>query len=271
MEKQTSNADTDKAIVQVTSEQVLHHTCQFFHKPEDKILPFASGVFVILGGIHYIFTAAHVTEALSDETPLFLKIHNGYVSVVGTLNETEQKNGVDLGYIRLDERIIPNLLKSYKFLPLEKIRGRHKLLDASNYCVLGFPTKNQTVENDGRIRTGASIYVIAPCKEVVYSHYKFNSETSLFMEMKGKGSDLLTGEKSKIDDRFYGISGCGLWLLLFSFSEGDYTVDYRLIGIMTEFRKSKYYCLIGNKIDILLEGLEKFEGFQYRIRSQETI
>ena len=85
------------------------------------------------------------------------------------------------------------------------------------------------------------------------------------LDMKGKGTDISTGKPSKIDDQFYGISGCGLWFLIFNNNPttGELSLDYRLIGIMTEFRKGKYYCLIGNKIRLILNAMTAIDGLKF--------
>lgn len=80
--------------------------------------------------------------------------------------------------------------------------------------------------------------------------------------MEGKGTNLTDAEKTKINDKFHGISGCGLWLI-FTYKDGEeHKVDYRLIGIMTEFRKGKFYCLIGNKIQLVVDALNSLEGLK---------
>jgi len=227
--------------------------------------PFASGVLAELSGSFYLLTASHVTEHFVEDKQLFLRIRKGYVSIVGDLRETDiaESDGIDLAYIQLDERIIPDLLKGYKFLPLSKFRRHIKLLDAMQYCVIGFPEKNQRKLN-GKLQTGASVFFVQPSKINVYEYYGFNEASSFIMEFKGKGTDIKTGTEKKIKGDFYGISGCGLWLVILESDGNSYKTDYRLIGIMTEYRKGKYYCLIGNRIEIILKdlqdsGLLKFE------------
>ncbi len=60
----------------------------------------------------------------------------------------------------------------------------------------------------------------------------------------------------RINTDVYGISGCGVWLCLL-YQDGDsIRTDFRLIGIMTEFRKGKYHCLIGDRIELILNQLQ---------------
>ena len=259
LKKMKSDKDTDRVVNDLISNHLLHYTCQFFEKDQTAgMKPFASGVLAILGDSYYILTASHVTDYLHDDQQLYLRIQKGYVSVVGDLRDTdiEESGGIDLAYIRLDEKIVPDLLKAYQFLPLSKFRRHLKLLDAAQYCIIGFPVKNQK-KVDGKLLTGASVYVVQPSHIKVYKHYGFNEESSIIMEFKGKGADLKTGELKKIKSDFYGLSGCGLWLIILEHDGKTYTSDFRLIGIMTEFRKDKFFCLIGNRIEIILHDLKE--------------
>ena len=84
--------------------------------------------------------------------------------------------------------------------------------------------------------------------------------------MKGKGTDVKTKQPTKIEANFYGISGGGLWFLTYNSDENlnVHSIDYKLIGIMTEFKKGKYYCLIANKIHLILEALTVIEGYEFK-------
>jgi hypothetical protein len=263
MEKLKANRDIDSALDKLMRNELGPHSCQLLEK-DNGMKPYASGVLAMLGEKHYILTASHVVNDWSDEHPLFLKTHKGYVSIVGDKRETdiEKSNGIDLAYILLDERVVPSIKAGHKFLSFSKFRGRAKLLDAALYCVIGFPEINQKIEN-GVLKTGASGYFLQPCKPQVYDHYKLNPVTHFALEMKGKGTDIKTGEIVKFNTEHHGLSGCGLWLVIINYTEEVYTTDFRLIGIMTEFRKGRYHCLIGNRIDILLGALKAYENLNF--------
>jgi hypothetical protein len=267
MEKIKINDEIDGLIHGLISDHLIHHTCQIFIRKKGKMKPYASGVLSYLGENYYILTASHVTDYYNDNPTenLYIRVKKGYTSIIGGLRETDitGSDNIDLAYIKLDNSIIDDLLESYKFVPISKFRGHTKLLDSAQYCVIGFPVKNQKIEN-GRLRTGASFYIMQPCKNKVYNYYQFDSSIFRLLEFKGLGIDLETGNEKKIKGPFYGLSGCGLWLILLYSDGQSYSVDYRLIGIMTEFRNSKYYCMIGNRIEIILDGLKMFENYKYK-------
>ncbi|GAH69856.1 unnamed protein product [marine sediment metagenome] len=206
-----------------------------------------------------------MTKEMSDDKQLYFRIHSGYVSVVGDLQETDssQDKTIDLAYILLENEVIKELRKGYKFLPLSKFRRHTKLLDAAQYCVIGFPEKNMKIE-DGKLRTGSSAYFVQPSKDKVYDYLKFSKEACYIFDFKGKGSDINTGEIVKINTEVYGISGCGVWLCILNQEGENIYTDFRLIGIMTEFNKDKYHCLIGNRIELILSQLQTVGLIKYK-------
>lgn len=266
LKKVADNKDIDKVIDELIFQQLIPHTCQLFENIDGKGLqPFASSVLVNLGDSFYIFTASHVTEFLQTGKQLFVKTNTGYVSIVGEYNETilNKSDNVDLAFFRIDDVIVKDLINVYRFLPISKIRKHNKLLDAAQYCVVGFPEKNKRHE-EGRLQTYASAFIVQPCNQKVYNYYGFKEDSSFILEIKGKGIDLKTGMVKKVKDNFHGLSGCGLWLLLIEKKGDIYSADYRLIGIMTEFRKDKFYCLIGNRVEIILQEIKDSGLVKYR-------
>ncbi|MFL3663669.1 MAG: hypothetical protein ACJ04Q_06695 [Flavobacteriales bacterium] len=269
MKKIKTNEAIDKELSRLISEDLLPSTCQIFENyTAGEMKPHGSGVFALINGHHILMTASHVTKDMDDERQLFVKIHSGYVSIVGNLQETDldKEKTIDLAYIILDDAIIKDLTKGYKFVPLSKLRRHNKLLDAMQYCVIGFQEKNRKVE-DGKLKPSASAYFLMPSKEKVYEHYAFPKDACFILDFKGKGTDIKTGEKRKVDTHVYGLSGCGLWLILLDHDGEKYTADYRLIGIMIQFRNSKYMCLIGNRIELILEQLSTLGYVKYRDKS----
>lgn len=109
-------------------------------------------------------------------------------------------------------------MEGYIFCPLSKIRKHNLLIDAPRYCVGGYPTINKRKEK-GILRTGASVLLFKPAKPNVYKYYSFNPDLEFVLEIKGKGTSLKDGSVSKLRGEFYGMSGCGLWLIVFNEKE----------------------------------------------------
>ncbi|WP_210519432.1 serine protease family protein [Hymenobacter terricola] len=259
--KITFTPELDEALDKLMGNELMPHTCQIFEMDtSSKMKPFGSGIMAFLGGHHYILTAAHVAEHLTQTKPLFIKSRDGFTAISGKVLVTNLgvDKTIDLAYIKLHPHILPALEGGYRFLPISKFRGHSELFYATQYCVFGYP-EDSTKEIDGELQSQAEGFFVEPAKEKVYEYYKFDPKTCFILDFKGKGVDVRTGEDKKIKIQPYGLSGCGLWLLLPTHQNEKWTVDYKLIGIMTEFKKGKYYCLIGNKISLVLDALMKVE------------
>ena len=242
-------------------------SCQFFKlDPAKGLAPFASGVMVQLSGSHYILTASHVIEDWSDSNKLFLEIQGGqHISVVGkgcgTISEEGER--IDVAYIKLKDTIVPYLKPWYKFLPLKKILKHNKLLLEANYCVFGYPVSNKRKEN-GVLKTFGAAYWVNPSYDKVFNYYGLDPLTHYVLEFKGKAANIKTGKPEKIKAEHYGLSGGGLWYTDVKAYNGKFRSEARLIGIMIEFRKGKYECLIANRMEILLASLYHNEGISVK-------
>jgi hypothetical protein len=265
MERVATNEDIDAELRRLTSEVIGPCTSQIFENKDNEMQPYASGVLAQLGGNYYILTASHVTEDWSDDHPLYLKIHGGYISIVGIVRETdiEKSDNIDLAYIKLEDAVVEELKKGNKFITIDKFTLHLKFLDTMQYCIFGYPVVNQKRE-EGVLKTSGMAYYVQGSKPIVLDYYKLNPKTHFALDFKGKGVDIKSGEKIKFKGVHYGLSGCGLWLIKMNKVDAVYKGDVRLIGIMTEFKRDKYDCLIGNHIDIILEAQKKFEGLKYK-------
>jgi len=262
--------ETDNMVNELITNHILRHTIQFFIRGEKRLKPYGSGVFAKVHNDYFIFTASHVIEYLANNVADDLRIRvtkELYINVLGNIEYTDinKSKGIDIAYVKIDEQMIVPLLKTYIPLEIENIRSHHKLFYAMNYCVLGFPEKNVTKNNEP-LDTGASFYLTSASKDNRYSKYKFSKKNFIIVDMQGKGKDVITNEQSKINLHLNGISGCGLWLLLFYTNPvtKKNEIDYRLVGIMTDFKNSKYLCLVANKIHIIIEALKIKENHKFK-------
>jgi hypothetical protein len=264
-EKIAFNSELDAALDYSMGEMLLPHTCQIFEQDQNlKMKPYGSGVMAILGGNRYLLTASHVADAVASGKTLYIRKRKGYMMIGGSFKVTNKRllPEIDLAYIRLAPEMTPYLNGGYDFLPLSSFRKHSRLLDAAQYCVVGYPT-DSTREVDGQLESVAQCYQLQPAKAKVYEYYGYDPRIHFVLEYKGKGMDIRTGAAKKIRIQPYGLSGCGLWLTLPNYENGSWIIDFKLIGIMNEFRKGKYLCLVGNKIDFLVNLIKEFEGLDF--------
>lgn len=239
-------------------------TCQLFkHDLVKGTTPFASGVFTVLGDDFYLLTASHVIEDWSDSNRLFVKIGDGYVSIVGKGcgTEMDKEEKIDAAYIKLKPELVSILVQWYRFLPYDRCLFHEKKFEEPTYCVFGYPVVNKRKESDG-IRTFASGYFLMPVYDKVYEYYSLDFLTHYVLEFRGKAINIKTGKSEKIKTEHYGLSGGGLWYIIIEFDEkkGKLVSEAFLIGIMTEFRRGKYDCLIANRMEIILGMIQRNEN-----------
>lgn len=241
-----------------TGKELLRFTCKLFERKLDKCKPLGSGVFVEIGGYFFLLTASHVMEHLTNDNPPTVQIaENHFVSLYGDILRTDFKIGdrMDIACIRLRDGIVDSLRGEFEFLPVSKIRHHRKTLNGSNYCAFGFH-ENDMAKTETGLKYFAQAYYLQPSAPKVYGTYNINPDHSFLMEMKGKGIDIKLGTKTKINTHLHGHSGGGLWLYSIVTVGGKKSVEYRLIGILSEFNRGKYYFLKAENIWFIICAIQ---------------
>ena len=222
MEKTKSNPQTDKLVTDLVDNQLMRFSVQLFYKTSEGLRPYGSGVLAFIHDTHFIFTASHVCEYLEkEENHLYIQIGKSkFINVIGEIKSSviDESRGVDLAYIKIDSGVVKSLHGHYNYVTTDKISHHKERLDAANYSVIGFPENNIKFK-DKIMETGSSFYLTSASNDKPYKHYKLNEEDFFIVNMEGKGTDLETGEKTKINSHFHGISGGGLWYIKFKLDQ----------------------------------------------------
>lgn len=263
--------EADNAVIEQINNKIFKHTIQFLKIENGKPKPYGSGVFAKIYNDYFIITASHVASFFEEypDEELRIKVSNKlFIPVFGEVKYSiiDKNERIDLAYIKLHKQTIIYLSKVYIPVTIRKFRHHNNLLNGTNYCILGYPAINVTKEGEP-FNTGAAYFLGSPpINDKPYQVYKFNKRDHIILNVKGKGTDVNTGKKAKIISQFHGISGCGLWFLLIydNPSTGKTEVDYRLVGIMTEFRTGKYFCVIANRIWLIIEAFKVAEKFTFK-------
>jgi hypothetical protein len=233
-----------------TGQKLLRHSCKLFERAINNCKPIGSGVFVEMGGYFFLLTASHVMEHLTNDNPPIVQVNkNHFVSLHGDILRTDFNagDGIDIACIRLRDNIVDSLRGEFTFLPVSKIRHHRKTLNGSNYCAFGFHENDMTMTETG-LKYFAQAYYLQPSASKVYEFYDIKPDHAFLMEMKGKGIDIKNGIKNKVNTYFYGLSGGGLWLYWIRDLDGEKSIEYRLIGILSEFNRGKHYFLKAENI-----------------------
>lgn len=263
--------EADNAVVEQINSKIFKHTIQFLKIENDNHKPYGSGVFAKIYNDYFIITASHVASFFEEHPNEKLRIKVAkelFIPVFGGVKYSiiDKNESIDLAYIKLDNQTIFYLSKVYIPVTIEKFRHHNNLVNGTNYCILGYPTINVTKKGEP-FNTGAAYFLATPStNDKQYQYYKFNKRDHIILNVKGKGTDVTTNKKGKIISSFHGISGCGLWFLLIydNPATGKTEVDYRLVGIMTEFRTGKYFCVIANRIWLIIEAFKVAEKFTFK-------
>lgn len=254
----------NQTLNDLVKNQIAPFTCQLFRGDAlESLTPYASGVLVFVGEQHCIFTASHVVEDMGDNKKTVLPIGEGFVSLVGKACGTELDKDVrlDIAYVVLKPELVMLLkLHGYHFLDGERMLHEEKVLDEPNFCAFGFPTDNNKLKG-GKLKPLGMAHFMPCMPDKVYEYYKLDPMHHYVLESKGKGISIKSDQVEKIKAAHYGMSGGGLWYTEIGMDEEDNLVAIaQLIGIMIEFRKGKYECLIANRLEPLLALFRSNDG-----------
>jgi hypothetical protein len=180
-----------------------------------------SGVFVEIGGRHFIATAAHNIAGLPDERIGLVhdeRVHGEYGGFISRFPDADTSSyTLDLGYLELGQKLAAGCGK--EFLPLSRLRPRCGHVDSSGAYLLGYPAGTSGLESRpqcialGAVGTATvtrepgSVRNTEPDVDIVltYAGDHFNTESQNIMEpvppdgLSGGGIWAIPGvEKSKI-------------------------------------------------------------------------
>lgn len=264
MQKVPISRELDKAIDRQIGEFVNKATCQLFLDSDKfEYSPLGTGILAKIGNKYYLLTAAHVAEEF-DKKMYLMTPKGDFLEIFGDCQYTnhDEEPKIDVAFIIIEEKFAEKLAEEFKFISEDNIKISHNLMDAANYSVFGYPAKNVRLKTkEGYISTRASFYVLQPSVDKLYDYYKFDRNLFYILEFKGRGIDLRTGEKSQKLGQQNGMSGGGLWFMsVTNNGDGQYDIEFSLIGIMTDEPPGRFQCLVGNKINVLLSGIADYDG-----------
>jgi len=263
--KVDANEHIEKVVKKV-KEEIVYHTIQLWVVKDEKIKPYGTGIFFSIEETYFIFSAGHVLEYLkeNEDDHLFIKVGNEFTNVLGEIRYLlHEERKFDLGYIKLDVKMEDILNKYYKSLLKTQTADLNPQMNVINFGILGY-SEVDYLEKGSPLSTFPTFYLTDLAKDNVYEHYNFDKNQFIITNFRGKGWELnnsFSEEKSKMPSHFHGISGGGLWYFKIDLSGN---VAYKLIGLMTEFRKGKFYCLIAMKIGYVLGLISEYEGIEFQ-------
>lgn len=123
---------------------MLYCTPQIFARAKNNtgnMYPLGSGVLLRNPKGAFLISARHVYEKL-EKYDLFMPALNGFLQIIGKwkyVNHHRRYDNIDIGILRLDDRLIPDVLSSYKFIMSEVLKEVDETAAANLFIAAGFP------------------------------------------------------------------------------------------------------------------------------------
>ena len=238
--------------------KVTCHILQAFGK--DLVKPAGSGVLIKAGKLHFLITAAHVTEDLNDNIFLGIEEYTVYrpggVIVTNSPEKSRDEDRLDICILELNEESNKKLNKIYEFLDINEVGINHVLKPYPMYELVGFPaSKSKFSKYKKKLNSVAYQYVTQPADSETYKQLKCNPAFNIIVKYDRKKVYNYATDSFQTGPELYGISGCGLWFTPPENVMPNHKPRKELVGIITEWPKNHRKFLIATRIDVISEIL----------------
>jgi len=154
----------------------------------------------------------------------------------------DKQHRFDIAYVKLTAQLATVLRHFYRFIPVHQMLHHNKSLLEANYCLFGYPVINKK-QVDGKTKTFGSAYFLGPSQDKVFSCHGLDPLRHYAFEFQRKARNIKTDRPRRSKQNNMGRAG-GVWYTDIEFKGNKFRSSVHLIGIMMEFRKGKYECLI---------------------------
>lgn len=267
----------------ISQNHIQYHTIQFWESTleydwkskEESIIPkpYGTGVLLKHMGKHFILSAKHVLEDISNENPIYFRYGaNELQSIRGEVGMIEDEKNLDIGFIELADDIVNviNGIQNLKFLTSEDVAYGFELDKDQTLIACGFmESKSRVDKNSFDITAVQSCQILSHVRDKVYKFSKYTKQTRIGLSIHGKQTTI-DGEKKIKKVEPNGMSGGGVWIVWTEKFLDEMLFRYHLIGILTEFNNNKYNVMWATRIEYLMNGINKSYGFETLIGSTKT-
>lgn len=249
-------------------------TCQLVSIHQGIPKPRGSGVFVKIGGIHFLLSAAHVFESFDGQlcAPA-THGENNYTPIGGELNINKitgarQDDKTDIAILELHPDIIVPLTSYYSFLDEMDLGINHQSVNNLYYLYYGYPaskkqTKLKLLEN--KIIAKPNYFPTIPIDANLYPKLGCDIHRNIIIEYnKRRVIDIEKNIQETAPDTF-GMSGSGLWFIPPQPNLPNVSTTKYLVSILTEWRIKNRKHIISTRIDVVTETLRQTYGLQLPI------
>lgn len=264
-----------KYAMDVCENQITHYTIQLwkfiekydYHLKDNKKIPKAKGTGVLLKyiGKHFLLTAKHVIEDVSEENLLYFRsAPDEYLSITGIVGmmDTENDSEIDLAFVEISEENVKHLnaIINQKFLTPDHVGAGFQPAPNETIIACGYPDKKTQVDKKSLELNVVGQYKFLPhVEDSIYEHYKYDKQTKIGLSYHGKSFDIKTNQKiNKVEP--HGMSGGGIWKVGVEDLFGEDLVKFHLIGIMTNVENNKFHVIWSTRIELMMDFISSSYG-----------
>lgn len=250
-----------KKISNIKESQQFTVRFLFCHKKDYKLQ--GTGVLISVAKEKFLLTAAHVFD---DDKELMIPLSDNNLFVPGgtwifnNFNGNREKDKLDIAILKLDEESANELGSKYSFLTEENLLLNHNPTNLFLYTFFGYPeTFSRFRQSKGSFHCKAFFHFNFVCEDKIYLELDRSKQTNIIVNYNKQKSINYKLKTLAVGPDLFGMSGCGLW-----FTEPENieieNIKPKLVAIMTDWPIKNRNCVVGTKIDVIIETIRKEFG-----------
>lgn len=247
--------------LQLSSLNVIKsYTCMLLID-ESNYKVYGTGILIQIQDHYFLISAAHVFDKYGE---FFIPLSKDYeiIKPGGTVYNhnavNRDKDIIDIGVLKLDDKCVPHLLRSYNFLQADNLAINHIFQSEEYYTFLGYPSTTSKILYKTDIFDSTTFFhFTTPERNENYSKLNRNPAVNVVTSYNKKRSFLHKKNMFGTGPDLHGISGCGLWFTdPLDLSTG--IIKPKLTAIMTDWPIKNRTITIGTRIDVITGIIKKY-------------
>ena len=241
---------------QIFAARLSLYTRQIFRQTAvAKIEFFGSGLFAKVDGKIYLFSAAHVLDHSTEETPLFVDTGKKLVRVVGDILTSRtayprlrSDDRIDMAVVAFDSSIDDHLEDS-PFLELRNLDVNNVTISEKGFAFMGHPESKNRKSIDEQSREICPFLYGAMCQEASNQQYislGIAKASHLLLDFNKKRMMSPAGE-IRIAPALNGLSGAPIW-------GSDCNGNAFVAAILTEHHKGASKSIVSTRIAAYIDA-----------------
>lgn len=221
---------------------------------------YGTGVFIQIQDHYFLISAAHVFDKFGE---LFIPLAKDYEiitpggKIFNNNAPNRDKDSIDVGIMKLEEKCVSHLLCAYNFLKADDLAINHIFQSEEYYTFLGYPTtKSKNIYKTDIFDSTSFFHFTTPKSNEDYLKFNRNPAVNVVTSYDRRLSFNHKKYMFGTGPELHGISGCGLWFTdPLDLSPG--IIKPKLTAIMTDWPIKNRNIIIGTRIDVITGIIKK--------------